>query len=154
MARRPAAAATATAADAAPAAARAPLGADPSAADDPLAAEERELAAFARLLDSSIRLPGGFRIGWDGIIGLVPGIGDVAGLGLSGYLVWRASRLGLPRATLARMIGNVALETAIGAVPILGDAFDFAFKANNRNVRLMRRALAERRTVPGPAARR
>ena len=75
----------------------------------------------------------------------MPGIGDAVGFGLSGYLVWRASRLGVPRATLARMLGNVALETVIGAVPVLGDAFDFAFKANNRNVRLLERALADRR---------
>ena len=122
---------------------RAPLDADT------LAAREREIAAFGRFLDSSIRLPGGFRIGWDGIIGLVPGIGDVIGLGLSGYLVWRAAELGLPRATLARMLGNVALETVIGAVPIVGDAFDFAFKANNRNVRLLQRALEDRRRELG-----
>ena len=147
MARRRGAAADASAAasarsarTAAPAA-RAPLDADA------LEAEERELEAFARLLDSSIRLPGGFRIGWDGIIGLIPGIGDAAGLGLSGYLVWRAARLGLPRATLARMVGNVALESAIGIVPVVGDAFDFAFKANVRNVRLMRKALEGRRSV-------
>ena len=122
---------------------RAPLDADT------LAAREREIAAFGRCLDSSIRLPGGFRIGWDGIIGLVPGIGDVIGLGLSSYLVWRAAELGLPRATLARMLGNVALETVIGAVPIVGDAFDFAFKANNRNVRLLQRALEDRRRELG-----
>ena len=147
MARRRGAPADASAAASVPSArtaapaSRAPLDADA------LEAEERELEAFARLLDSSIRLPGGFRIGWDGIIGLIPGIGDAAGLGLSGYLVWRAARLGLPRATLARMVGNVALESAIGIVPIVGDAFDFAFKANVRNVRLMRKALEGRRSV-------
>ena len=116
---------------------------------DALDAREREIAAFGRFLDSSIRLPGGYRIGWDGIIGLVPGIGDAVGFGLSGYLVWRASQLGVPRATLARMLGNVAFETVIGAVPVLGDAFDFAFKANNRNVRLLERALADRRRELG-----
>ena len=104
-------------------------------------AEERELAAFAHVLDSSIRLPGGLRIGWDGLIGLVPGIGDAVGLGLSSWLVWRARRLGLPGFVIARMLLNVAIEAIIGAVPIAGDLFDLAFKANNRNVALMQRAL-------------
>lgn len=109
-----------------------------------LVARKREIAAFGRFLDSSIRLPGGFRIGWDGIIGLVPGVGDVVGMGLSGWLVWRAAQLGLPRSTIARMVGNVVLEGVIGAVPVLGDAFDFAFKANNRNVALLLRELEGR----------
>ena len=123
---------------------------DPAALD----AGEREIAAFGRFLDSSIRLPGGFRIGWDGIIGLVPVVGDVAGLGLSGYLVWRAAQLGVSRTTLARMAGNVALETAIGAVPLVGDAFDFVFKANNRNVALLQRELRRHRERTGVVVER
>ena len=114
-----------------------------------LAAGKREIAAFGRLLDSAIRLPGGYRIGWDGIIGLVPGIGDVVGMGLSGWLVWRAAQLGVSRATLARMIGNVALEGVIGAVPVVGDAFDFVFKANNRNVALLLAELERREGAAG-----
>ena len=109
-----------------------------------LAARKREIAAFGRFLDSAIRLPGGYRIGWDGIIGLVPGVGDVVGMGLSGWLVWRAAELGVSRGTLARMIGNVALEGVIGAVPVIGDAFDFVFKANNRNVALLLAELERR----------
>ena len=109
-----------------------------------LAAGKREIAAFGRFLDSAIRLPGGYRIGWDGIIGLVPGVGDVVGMGLSGYLVWRAAQLGVSRATLARMAGNVVLEGVIGAVPVIGDAFDFVFKANNRNVALLLAELERR----------
>ena len=107
-------------------------------------AEERELAAFAHVLDSSIRLPGGFRIGWDGLIGLVPGIGDAVGLGLSSWLVWRARRLGMPGFVIVRMLLNVAIEAIIGAVPVVGDLFDLAFKANNRNVALMQRSLRQR----------
>jgi len=108
----------------------------------------REIAAFGRFLDSSIRLPGGFRIGWDGIIGLVPGVGDVVGLGLSGWLVWRAVELGMPGGVILRMLGNVAIETVVGVVPVLGDLFDFVFKANNRNVALLQREL-ERQRVQG-----
>jgi len=112
---------------------------------DLLSAREKEIADYGRFLDSSIRLPGGFRIGWDGIIGLVPVVGDLIGMGLSGWLVWRAVELDMPRSVIVRMIANVALESVIGAVPILGDAFDFVFKANNRNVALMQRVLAARR---------
>ena len=94
-------------------------------------------------MDSSIRLPGGFRIGWDGIIGLIPGIGDLIGLGVSTWIVLGAARLGAPKATLARMAGNVAIESLVGTVPILGDLFDFAFKANERNMRLLERHARE-----------
>jgi hypothetical protein len=107
--------------------------------------EERELEAFGKFLDSSIRLPGGLRIGWDGIIGLVPGVGDAIGLGLSSWLVWRACQLELPRPVIIRMLLNVGVEAVVGIVPIVGDLFDFVFKANNRNVALMQEALESKR---------
>ena len=94
-------------------------------------------------MDSAITLPGGFRIGWDGIIGLIPGIGDVVGLSVSAWIVLGAARLGASRSTLARMAANVALETLIGAIPLFGDLFDFVFKANERNMRLLERHLQE-----------
>ncbi|GHA30096.1 DUF4112 domain-containing protein [Oceanisphaera arctica] len=97
----------------------------------------RRLDRFAWLLDSAIRLPGGFRIGLDGIIGLVPGLGDLAAAGLSSYIILEAARMKLPARVLARMGLNVLLELVIGIIPIFGDLFDFAFKANRRNVRLM-----------------
>lgn len=103
----------------------------------------RSLQRLARFMDSSIRLPGGYRIGWDGIIGLIPGIGDVVGLGVSAWIVFGAARLGASRATLARMAGNVAIETLVGAVPVVGDLFDFAFKANVRNMALLERHARE-----------
>ena len=103
----------------------------------------RGLQRLARFMDSSIRLPGGYRIGWDGIIGLIPGFGDVVGLGVSAWIVFGAARLGASRATLARMAANVAIETVVGAVPILGDLFDLAFKANVRNMRLLERHARE-----------
>lgn len=111
---------------------------------DPQQIEEERLKAYAHLLDSGIRLPGGFRIGIDGIIGLIPGIGDLLGAGLSGYFIYAASRLDIPRHVIARMILNTAIETIVGAIPFIGDAFDFVFKANERNARLLRRSLEAR----------
>ncbi|MGP7733065.1 DUF4112 domain-containing protein [Oceanimonas smirnovii] len=96
-----------------------------------------KLERMAWLLDSAIRLPGGFRIGLDGIIGLVPGIGDLTGAVFSGYILLQAARMKLPFTLLARMGFNILLELVIGSIPVLGDLFDFAFKANKRNVRLM-----------------
>lgn len=92
----------------------------------------------ARLLDSRFRIPGtGIRFGLDAIIGLVPGVGDFAGAIASSYFIYEAARLGAPAPVLARMVTNVGLEALIGAIPILGDIFDVAFKANNRNMRLL-----------------
>lgn len=114
--------------------------------DDVLKIEEERLKAYAHLLDSAIRLPGGFRIGLDGIVGLVPGVGDLLGAGLSGYFIYAASRLDIPRSVITRMILNTAIETIIGMIPLLGDAFDFVFRANDRNARLLRSALEARDT--------
>jgi uncharacterized protein DUF4112 len=103
--------------------------------------DERRLARMRRLgylLDSSIRLPGTrFRFGIDAVIGLVPGLGDIAGGLLSMYIIWESSRLGLPRPILARMAWNVAIDVLVGEVPILGDLFDAGFKTNLRNLALL-----------------
>lgn len=122
-----------------------------SLSDDPRRIEEERLKAFAYLLDSAIRLPGGFRIGLDGIVGLIPGVGDLLGAGLSGYFIYAASRLDIPRQVIARMILNSAIETVIGMVPFIGDAFDFVFKANDRNARLLHMALKERKAEERPS---
>lgn len=101
------------------------------------------LDALATLLDSAVVLPGtNVRLGLDALIGLVPGIGDAVSAILSGYIVWEARRLGLPRWKIARMIANVALDSTLGAVPLVGDAFDVAFKANRRNMKILREHLA------------
>ena len=98
----------------------------------------RRLARIAWLLDSSIPLPGTrFSIGLDAIVGLVPGFGDVVGVLLSSYIVREAARLGAPRSVLLRMAWNVALEGVVGMVPLFGDVFDAAWKANQRNYRLL-----------------
>jgi hypothetical protein len=96
--------------------------------------------AFAHLLDDSVRIPGlGVRFGLDAVIGLVPGLGDLAGAILSGYVVLLGARLGAPRSVVLRMLGNVAVETVVGSVPLLGDLFDVGWKANLRNVALLDR---------------
>ena len=90
------------------------------------------------LLDNSIPIPGTrFRLGIDQLIGLVPGIGDLVGGVLSLYIIVEAYRMGVPRALLARMGWNVAVDTIVGEVPILGDLFDIGFKANVRNLALL-----------------
>ncbi len=107
-------------------------------------AEIEKLDRLADLLDSRYRIPVfGWRFGWDAILGLVPGVGDVAAALPSAYLIWRAHQLGLPRSAIVDMAGNVALDTVVGSVPILGSVFDVAFKANRRNFAVMRRHLNE-----------
>ena len=102
---------------------------------------ERQLQSLDRLawlLDSSIRIPGTNRtIGLDGIIGLLPGIGDVVSGVISGYIVVKALLMGLPIFVIARMVVNLMIEGIIGVIPVVGDLFDFIFKSNKRNVRLM-----------------
>ena len=102
-----------------------------------------EVEGLAWLLDNSIPVPGtgGRRFGIDAIIGIVPGIGDVVSGVLGLLVVWRGSRMGLPRIVVARMLLNALIDIAIGAIPIIGDAFDLWFKASTRNLALMRRHL-------------
>jgi len=101
-------------------------------------------------MDAGIRVPGtNLRFGLDPLLGLIPGGGDAAGAVLAGWIVVEAIRLGASRATLLRIVGNVALDAAVGAVPVIGDIFDFAWKANLRNVALLERHLA----VPDRAQR-
>ena len=102
-----------------------------------------EVEALAWLLDNSIPVPGtgGRRFGIDAVIGLVPGVGDIVSGALGLIVVWRGSRMGLPRIVVGRMLLNTLLDIAVGAIPILGDAFDLWFKASTRNLGLMRRHL-------------
>jgi hypothetical protein len=99
---------------------------------------DAELLAW--LLDNSIPIPGtGRRIGLDALIGLVPGLGDILSGGLGILIVGRGVQRRLPPIVIARMFANVALDFVVGAVPVIGDAFDFWYKANARNIRLLRR---------------
>jgi len=101
-------------------------------------ADLNDLIQLARLLDNRFVIPGtNFRFGLDAILGLVPGVGDALSAMISLYIISRARQLGAPSALISKMSLNVAIDTLIGAVPLLGDLFDTAFKANVRNVRLL-----------------
>ena len=100
------------------------------------------MRALARLLDSAVRVPGtNVRVGLDAVLGLIPGVGDLAGAGLSGYIILAAARMGAPTPVLLRMVLNVATETVVGAIPLLGDLFDVGWRANLRNTALLERHL-------------
>ncbi|WP_181703949.1 DUF4112 domain-containing protein [Chthonobacter albigriseus] len=102
-------------------------------------AVERRLALIARALDSAFRIPGtGIRFGADTIVGFIPGVGDLVTQGLGLYIVAEAWRLGAGHRTVARMIGNLAIDTVVGVVPLVGDVADLFFRANTKNVALLR----------------
>jgi len=112
----------------------------PLAVSDPAA----RARALARLLDSAFRIPGtGVTVGLDPILGLFPGLGDLAGAVASGYIVLTAARLGAPKAVLAKMLLNLGTDTLVGSVPVLGDLFDVGFRANIRNTELLDRHLGQ-----------
>ncbi|MGB3852240.1 MAG: DUF4112 domain-containing protein [Tunicatimonas sp.] len=95
---------------------------------------------ITHLMDSKFKVPGTqFRFGLDPILGLVPGLGDAASLAVSGSLIYYMARFGASRKLVLMMIGNVILDATIGSIPILGNIFDFAYKANQRNVRMLKR---------------
>lgn len=105
---------------------------------------DRNLDLLSHLLDDFLRIPGTqIRFGLDGIIGLIPGIGDVIGAMASWIIILAAWLRGVPRVTLARMLANVAIETIVGTIPILGDAFDIAWKANRKNFALLERSVGD-----------
>jgi hypothetical protein len=104
--------------------------------------------ALARVLDSAIGIPGTkLRVGLDALLGLIPGAGDAVGAALSGYIILAAARAGASRPVLLRMVGNVVVDTVIGAIPVLGDLFDVAFRSNTRNVALLERLAVDPVTV-------
>jgi hypothetical protein len=97
------------------------------------------LDGLATLLDTALLIPGtNIRFGLDALIGLVPGIGDAVTTAMSLFIVHEAHQLGAPGHVLARMLANVALDGVVGAVPIVGDAFDVVWRSNKRNMRLLR----------------
>ena len=109
----------------------------------PSRSQVHELERLGQVLDSAFAIPGTpFRIGLDGILGFIPGVGDTMGAAFSTYIIFKAARLGAPTRVLLRMAGNVALETVVGVVPIAGDIFDIAWKANIKNLAWLRTHLA------------
>jgi len=104
------------------------------------------LDALANLLDTALVIPGtNIRFGVDALIGLVPGIGDAITTATSLYIVHEAYQLGAPKHLILRMLGNVALDGFVGAVPIVGDVFDAMWRSNRRNMALLRQHLDRRR---------
>ncbi len=102
----------------------------------------RRLAALARFLDSAVRVPGtDIRVGLDMVLSIVPVAGSLASAGISLYLVREAVRFGISRTDLARMIGNVGVDAAIGAVPAVGFLIDAIYRANDRNIAILNRHL-------------
>lgn len=107
------------------------------------------LEALATLMDNSFNLPGtNIRMGFDALLGLIPIIGDLISQAISSYLIWEAKRLGVSKFTLWRMIGNSAVDTVVGFIPFLGDAFDVTFRSNARNVALLKAHLAKKGYTP------
>ena len=123
----------------------------PGALDASPEAAMARLDLLAHLLDTAFVIPGtSRRVGLDAAIGLIPVVGDLITTALSSYIIWEARRLGVPKLTLMRMIANTAIDGAIGMIPLAGDVFDAFYKANRRNVALLRAHLERKgATRPG-----
>ena len=115
-------------------------------AHDPAAAADLErVERLARLMDARYGIPGTrFRFGLDSLLGLVPGVGDTLALAPSAWMVWRAWHHGVPRNKLAKMAVNTGVDYVVGSIPVVGDLFDFGFKANLRNAAILREHLQQR----------
>ncbi len=99
---------------------------------------------LSNLLDEAIAIPGtSWRFGLDPILSLIPAAGDYLSLSLSVYIVWQAYRLGTPKETLIRMVLHLLVDAFLGTVPVVGDAFDFAWKANTKNLQLLEAHLGD-----------
>ncbi|MEM7710901.1 MAG: DUF4112 domain-containing protein, partial [Pseudomonadota bacterium] len=97
------------------------------------------LERLAHNLDSRYRVPGTrIRFGWDALLGLIPGLGDVASLGPAGYVLLEGHRMGAPVPLKVKMLGNIAVDWVVGSIPIVGDLLDVGLKANRRNVALLK----------------
>ena len=108
---------------------------------DPAAVRQR-IEMMERVLERSFTIPGINRpVGLDALAGLVPVVGDLVTAAMGAYIIWEAHNLGLPKWKLWRMAGNVAFDSAVGAVPVAGDLFDFLFRSNSRNLKIVKRHL-------------
>lgn len=107
----------------------------------------RDLQYIADQLDSRFKGPFGFKFGWDGILGLIPGVGDLVTSGFSFYILMRAAAMGAPPVLIARMGLNILIDNVFDVVPVLGWIFDFAWKANLKNVRLLNQFNYDNRKV-------
>ena len=113
----------------------------PSLGNDPASVRQR-LEIMEQLLENAFAIPGtNRRVGLDAIVGLIPVAGDLITAAMGAWIVWEARNLGLPKWKLLRMAGNVGFDLAIGAVPVIGDAADFLFRSNTRNMKIVRKHL-------------
>ncbi len=118
-----------------------PMGLELPTGTDPQSIRRR-VEVLEQLLERSFRIPGvNYPIGLDAIVGLVPIVGDFITAAMGAYIVWEGRNLGLPKWKLWRMGGNIAIDTALGAVPVVGDAFDVMFRSNTRNLRIIKKHL-------------
>lgn len=102
------------------------------------------LRRIARFMDTAVEVPViGVRVGLDPLLGLLPVAGDVLAAVISGWILVEARRMGAPWGLIGRMLGNVALDLSVGAVPLVGDLFDVLYRANLRNVALLEKHLDE-----------
>ncbi len=130
----------------------APSDGPPPPDDDDLRAALDRLERFAYLADESIRIPGtGKRIGLDGLVGLIPGLGDAAGLVVGAVVPVVAWRLGAPPRLVARMLLALGADALVGVVPLVGDLADMAYKVNRRNVERLKAHLEAEGRLPPPA---
>lgn len=110
---------------------------------------DEQIDTLESWLDSRFAVPGtGLRIGLDGLLGLIPGIGDTVTAGLSAVIILDAHKKGARKRTLLRMVSNSLVDLVIGAIPLIGDIFDFAYKSNTRNVKLLKQELHHLQTRP------
>lgn len=106
--------------------------------NDPAAIRQR-IEMLEKVLERSMTVPGtNYRIGLDAVAGLVPVVGDLVSAAMGAYIVWEARNLGLPKWKIWRMAANVGFDTAVGAIPLVGDAFDVLFRSNTKNLRIIR----------------
>jgi len=114
------------------------MGLDLPTGNDPAAIRQR-VETLERVLERSFTVPGTKSpVGLDAVVGLVPVAGDVISAALGLYLVWEARNLGMSKFRLARMLANVGFDAAVGAIPVAGDVFDFVFRSNSRNLKMIR----------------
>jgi hypothetical protein len=110
---------------------------NPQLANQTEAEALQEIRKIADFLDTKYTLPFGWKIGWDGILGLIPGIGDVTTTLISFYILYKAAILGCPLVVVLRMALNILIDNIIDTIPILGNIFDFMWKANSKNLALL-----------------
>lgn len=107
-------------------------------------AKLNRIREFSRWLDSAFRIPGtNFRFGWDPVIGLIPGAGDLVSTALSAYMIYLAARFRLPPKIFLKMLVNLGIEATVGTIPLVGDIFDAFFKANIRNFELLEKHIQQ-----------